>query len=156
MSNWAFLVLLHTLPLLDPPQNSRSKEHKLNHLAPDQISQELPIGMSQCHLSEKRTINTSDTPIHQFAEQHAEHHRKSAISTLILLDIIFLPQNTVKQDGSSALTSNAEGPQDARTIWCQHSSILSASFEDGADQRNSISLQYRWSLRQLFLSEGYL
>lgn len=41
------------LPLPGPPRSSRSKEHRLNHLALDQISQELPIGMSQCHLSDR-------------------------------------------------------------------------------------------------------
>lgn len=61
MKNWsnrAFLVLTSVLPLLGPPWSSRSKEHRPNHLALDQISRELPIGTSQCGLRERGTINT--------------------------------------------------------------------------------------------------
>ena len=69
--------------------------------------------------------------------------------------ILHLPSpNSEKQDGSSPPTSKAERSQDAHTIWYQHNSVLSATFETRPDQGNSTSLQYRWSLS--FLSLRYI
>lgn len=58
-SDWAFLVLASILPSPGPPWSSRSKEHRLNHLAPDQISQEPPTGTSKCPLRVREAPSTA-------------------------------------------------------------------------------------------------
>lgn len=59
---------------------------------------------------------------------------------------------TEKQDGSSPLTNEAEGWQEAHANRNWHNSVLFAMFETRPDQGNSASLQYQWSLRWSFIS----